>query len=80
MVIKVHKEKKHLSREEEFELFKLVYDKFLWIGTVGTVYGIYLLLNPGVNTLYGLLITLIGALFLLVLTAIIAKNINYHKE
>lgn len=80
MVIKVHKEKKHLSREEEFALFKLIFDKFLWIGTIGTVYGIYLLLERGSNTWHGITITLIGCLFFTILTSIVAKNYNYKKN
>ena len=80
MVIKVHKEKRHLSREEEFDLFKLIFDKFLWMGTIGTVYGIYLLLDKGSNIWEGLTITFLGCLFFTILTSLIVKNYNYKKN
>lgn len=80
MVIKVHKEKVHLSKSEEFELFKLIFDKFLWIGTIGTMYGIYLLLEKGAESWHGLTITLIGCLFFTILTSLVAKNYNYKRH
>ncbi|MFO7711236.1 MAG: hypothetical protein ACLFP2_06035 [Candidatus Woesearchaeota archaeon] len=33
--------KKRLSQSEEFEIMKLVMDKFLWLGTLGMGYGLY---------------------------------------
>ncbi len=33
--------KKYLTREEEFEILKLVLDKFLWGGLIVLMYGLY---------------------------------------
>ena len=33
--------KRRLSEKEEFEIMKLVLDKFLWIGTVIMAWGLY---------------------------------------
>lgn len=68
-----------LTHEEQFELQKLVLDKFLWIGTIGLLYGLFVLLDPRQPTGYGLLITLIGALILLILTSVIGTHFHYKK-
>ena len=79
MPVKLHKEKKHLSKDEEFQLFKLVFDKFLWIGTILTIYGIYLLIEWNVNIWKGLTVLFIGALFFTLLTSLISKNLNFRR-
>ncbi|MEM4755929.1 MAG: hypothetical protein QW594_02240 [Candidatus Woesearchaeota archaeon] len=42
--------KKRLTQAEEFEIMKLVLDKFLWIGTFIIVYGFYNLVTQSFNT------------------------------
>ena len=39
--------KKQLSQQQEFEIMKLVLDKFLWLGGVVMLYGMYLLFSQG---------------------------------
>jgi hypothetical protein len=73
-------DKLHLSKEEEFEILKMVLDKFLWIGTITLMFGVYLLLSPSADVGLGLLITLIGATLLLMFTSIITKQFNYKKS
>jgi hypothetical protein len=46
--------KKHLTQSEEFELFKLVIDKVLWLGFGLLVFGAYILVT--VPSLTGLAI------------------------
>ena len=73
-------EKLRLTTDEEFQIFKLVIDKYLWIGTASLVYGVYLLLNPNVDAGYGLLVTLIGALILLMFTAVMFSEFDFNKR
>ncbi len=35
--------KKRLTRQEEFEIMKLVLDKFLWLGFGVMIYGLYVM-------------------------------------
>ncbi len=79
-MIKRKGSKMHLSKEEEFEILKMVLDKFLWIGTISLMFGVYLLLTPHNDVGLGLLVTLIGATMLLMFTSIITKQFNYKKE
>ena len=47
MLRKKHKIKKRLSQSEEFEIMKLVLDKFLWLATAIIGYGFYLSATKG---------------------------------
>lgn len=78
-MLKRKENKTHLSKEEEFEIFKLVIDKFLWVGTIALVYGVYLLLKPDTDVGFGFLITLIGATILLIFTSVITREFNYKR-
>ena len=73
------KNKIRLTRQEEFEILKLILDKFLWLGTIGLGVGLFLLLNTNYDNQLGLLITLIGALILMLFTAILAKEIHIQR-
>ncbi len=78
-MIKPKANKLHLSKEEEFEILKMVLDKFLWIGTISLMFGVYLLLSPQNDVGLGLLVTLIGATLLLIFTSVITKQFDYKK-
>ncbi len=73
-------EKIRLTSDEEFQIFKLVIDKYLWIGTIGLVYGVFLLLSPDVDPGYGLLITLVGALILMMFTAVMFREFDFNRR
>ncbi|MFT4261566.1 MAG: hypothetical protein ACMXX9_04005 [Candidatus Woesearchaeota archaeon] len=72
-------DKLRLTREEEFELLKLVFDKFLWLGTIGLAAGTYMLLTNE-NIWFGLLITFIGAMILMLFTAIVMREFHLHRK
>lgn len=72
-------EKIRLSRDEEFQLLTMVFDKVLWIGTISAIYGVYSLLTND-NVWFGLLFTFIGATILMMFTAIVVREIHMHKR
>lgn len=39
--------KRRLSREQEFDILKLVLDKYLWLGTLVMVFGLYKIFTAG---------------------------------
>ena len=78
MLLRHRPEKLHLTKDEEFQLLKLIFDKFLWVGTIALLYGVYLLINSDVNT--GLFVLAVGAIILLMFTAIVVRQFNYKKE
>lgn len=78
-MIKIKRRKKQFSPEQEFEILKLVFDKFLWVGVIISLYGLFLLISETAAIGRGIIVLAIGAFFLLVLTSLIAKNVHYHK-
>ncbi|MFH2021200.1 MAG: hypothetical protein ABIJ34_07305 [archaeon] len=65
--------KKRLTQAEEFEILKLVLDKFLWMGLAIMAYGFYILLAGsgemfirGISFLFGGAIILMLFMFLLI--------------
>lgn len=67
--------KKRLTHSEEFEIMKLVLDKFLWLGVGIMAFGLFSILFIGL--LAGMIITGIGAIFLVLFLILILRE--YEK-
>lgn len=66
------KAKKRLSEQQEFEILKLVLDKFLWLGFILMAFGLYQMYT---TTIYeGLTWMVSGAILLLVFMVLIVKE------
>jgi hypothetical protein len=74
-VIKI---KKRLTQSEEFEILKLVLDKFLWLGFGVMAYGLYILVN-GQPILNGLFILFGGALLLILFMFLLIREYEVVK-
>lgn len=70
--------KKRLTQNEEFEIMKLVLDKFLWVGTLIMLYGFYLVVigRPLMDSAF---VVLCGAIVLVLFMAIIVKEYEIIK-
>jgi len=68
--------KKRLTRSEEFEILKLVLDKFLWLGFGVMAFGLYTLMSGGIDEglLRGFAFMIGGVLILLVFMALLIKE------
>ena len=64
--------KRQLTLDQEFQIMKLVLDKFLWLGFIIMAIGLYLCL--AVNVREGLFYLLIGIIILLLFVWIIVKE------
>lgn len=64
--------KKRLSEQQEFEIMKLVLDKFLWIGFIFIGLGMYQMFATSVPV--GLIWTIVGTLLLLLFMLLIIKE------
>ncbi len=64
--------KRRLSRTEEFDIMKLVLDKFLWLGFGIMTFGLYRLFTLDFSN--GLLLIIAGAILLIVFMIIIVKE------
>lgn len=74
------KVKKHLTREEEFEILKLVLDKFLWIGVFLLMLGIYSLLFADFDFVVSLVILAAGVILMLLFARILIREYNFAKD
>jgi len=74
------KAKKRLSQQQEFEIMKLVLDKFLWLGFAIMAYGLWLLLQSGIEAVQDALIMFIaGAVVLVVFLVLIVREYEIIK-
>mgnify|MGYP003996030137 CR=1 FL=1 len=65
--------KKRLSKQQEFEVMKLVLDKFLWLGFIIMGWGMYLSISTSA-VLPGLWYLIAGAVVLLIFLILIVKE------
>jgi hypothetical protein len=69
--------KKKLTQPEEFEIMKMVLDKFLWLGTGIMGYGIWSIFNSTIRE--GVYYIIIGAVVLILFMLIIIKEYETTK-
>lgn len=67
------KNKKKLTRDQEFEIMKLVLDKFLWAGLFILLYGFYTILQ-GAGLQYGFWVMAAGAMLFVLFMGILIKE------
>ena len=66
------KPKKRLSQQQEFEIMKLVLDKFLWIGFAIMAYGAFKMFTLDIAN--GVLLFIAGAIVLVIFMVLIVKE------
>ena len=66
--------RKQMTPEQEFEIMKLVLDKFLWLGFVLMAYALYRLVA---NTLEGIIWLVTGIIVLLLFTWILVREYEF---
>ena len=64
--------KKRLSEQQEFEIMKLVLDKFLWLGFILMAFGVYQMFASGI--LVGMMWIVSGTLLLILFIILIIKE------
>jgi len=72
--------KRVITKQEEFEILKLVLDKFLWMGVLIMAYGFYRIVSISESFWYGFSILMSGAILMLLFTWILVKEYNYAKN
>ncbi len=72
------KKKRKLNTAQEFEIFKLVLNKFLWIGFILMIYGVY---KSAIvyDVFEGILWMIGGVVLLLLLVRILVKGYEIKK-
>jgi len=70
--------KKRMTEQQEFEIMKMVLDKFLWVGVAVMMFGVYQMLTKTVQD--GINYLLIGAVVLILFAYIIVKEYEIIKR
>lgn len=70
--------KKRMTEEQEFEIMKLVLDKFLWLGFIVMGWGMYTAIRDS-TMLPGLWYMIAGAVLLILFLIIIVKEYEILK-
>ena len=71
--------KKRLTKSEEFEIMKLVLDKFLWLGVAIMAFGFYKLVTLSEDIWMSFSILLAGAVVMLIFMVILIKEYEFMK-
>ena len=71
------KMKRHMTHEEEFDMMKMIMDKFLWLGMAIMAFGFYKMISVQGDLGYGLTLLLSGAVVLVIFMAILVREYNF---
>ncbi len=72
--------KRHLTRQEEFDVLKIVIDKFLLLGVFLLAYGLYKIIEQSTSILLGLAVMLGGVILLIILAVILVREYEFIKN
>lgn len=73
------KQKRKMTEDQEFQIMKLVLDKFLWLGFIVMGFGMYQSLSVGTLSA-GIWYLLAGAILLLLFLWIIVKEYEFIEK
>jgi len=71
--------KKELTEAQEFEIMKLVLDKFLWLGFGIMAFGMYVIVVQVQNIFRGFAFMIVGAILLVLFMMLIVKEYEVLK-
>jgi len=72
--------KRHLTRQEEFDVLKIVIDKFMLLGVFLLAYGLYKIIESTTSILPGFFVMLSGVVLLIILAIIFVKEYEFIKN
>lgn len=71
--------KRRMSPEQEFEVMKMVLDKFLWLGFIIMAFGLYLMIRAPELIYKGFTLIIAGGIVLILFTILIVKEFEIIK-
>ena len=74
------KKKKHLTADQEFQLMKIVLDKFLLLGVFIIALGLYLIITSAQNFVMSFAVLITGAILLIIFSIILVKEYNFLQN
>lgn len=73
------KQKRHLTKSEEFEIMKIVLDKFLLLGVLILALGLFMIVSS-TSISYGFVVLATGAFLMLIFAVILVKEYNFLEH
>jgi len=74
------KKKKHLTVDQEFQLMKVVLDKFLLLGVFIIALGLYLIITSAQNFVLSFSVLSTGAVLLIIFSIILVREYNFLQN
>ena len=74
------KKKKHLTGDQEFQLMKVVLDKFLLLGVFIIALGLYLIITSAQNFIMSFAVLITGAILLIIFSIILVREYNFLQN
>ena len=71
--------KKKLTGDQEFEIMKLVLDKFLWLGFGIMAFGLFIIVIQVENIFKGFALMIVGAILLVLFMMLLVKEYEILK-
>ena len=74
------KKKKHLTVDQEFQLMKIVFDKFLLLGVFIIAFGLYLIVTSSQSFALSFSVLTTGALLLIIFATLLVREFNFLQN
>ncbi len=68
-----------MTKDQEFDIMKLVFDKFLWVGTFIMGYGFYKMINMTIDFWYGFALIVAGAIVMFLFMWLLVKEYHFME-
>ena len=75
----LRKVKRRMTPDQEFEIMRMVLDKFLWLGFVIMAFGLYLMIRSPELLYKGFTLIIAGGIVLILFTILIVKEFEIIK-
>lgn len=72
--------KRHLTEKEEFDIMKLVLDKFLLLGVFIMALGLYMIVSSVQDFALGFAVLGVGAVVMIAFAMLLVKEFNFLKH
>ncbi len=66
--------KRRMTAEQEFQIMKMVLDKFLWLGFIIMAFGLYMMIRSSDLVYKGFTLIIAGGIVLIIFTILIVKE------
>ena len=71
--------KKKLTQQQEFDIMKMVLDKFLWLGFGIMAFGLYVIIVQVENIFKGFAFMIVGAIMLVLFMMLLVREYEVMK-